>query len=184
MQLSKQVQENRVLSRDQLLERLVANASKRAYGIAFNLLRSSAAAEDAVQEALVSVCHSHGSLRDEHSAEAWFLQIVTTLCLRILRRRSLKKLVLGRLGQVEKVRSSASSDESALSVSQQTALLVERMQMLPTMQRCALTLRYAHELSVTEIANLMDIKTSTAKTHLVRGLRKLRIDYCSEGVNE
>jgi len=180
MQLSRQAGPKAVPTRDQLLERLVAVASKRAYRIAYDLLRNRAEAEDAVQESLTNVCRSHGALRDEALAEAWFLRIVTRSCLRILRRRRLKEAFWGSVTEASNPGTSADG-EQLLCGSQQAQLLVGHLQRLPTMQRSTLTLRYGHDFSVGEIASLMDIKPSSVKTHLVRGMRRLRVQILPEG---
>jgi len=172
-----------VPARDMLLERLVANASRRAYRIANDLLRNRAEAEDAVQESLAIVCQSHASLRDQALAEAWFLRIVTTMCLRLLRRRRLKEAVLGSLA-LASARPSAPNSEEGMCESQQASEVVKHLQSLSTMQRSAVILRYGHDLSVAEIAKLMDIKPATVKTHLVRGLRRLRVQIRSGGALE
>ena len=41
-------------------------------------------------------------------------------------------------------------------------------------QRTALVLRYGHDLPVAEVADLLGVELATAKTHLVRGLARLR----------
>ena len=41
-------------------------------------------------------------------------------------------------------------------------------------QRAAVVLRYGHDLSVAEIADILGVEPATAKTHLVRGLGRLR----------
>lgn len=173
MQLLKDVQSEGRLSRDELLDRLVTRASLRAFRIAHSLLRDAAEAEDAVQEALVTVCKSHASLRDETMAEAWFLRIVTTSCLRQLRRRRMKEVLLGSLSS-SKAPASAKDGEQLLGESQEAQLLLRYLQVLPTMQRSALILRYGHDMPVAELAKLMNIKPSSAKTHLVRGMRRIR----------
>lgn len=154
-------------SRDGLLDRLVTNASKRAYGIAYNLLRDTAEAEDAVQDSLTKVCQNHSSLRDDAAAEAWFLRIVTTSCLRTLRRRRLKEAILGR-SKYQPTESIVPSGERVLSEHQNAAELVELVRVLPPMQQVAIVLRYGHELPLGEIAALTDTKISTVKTHLAR----------------
>jgi RNA polymerase sigma-70 factor (ECF subfamily) len=156
--------------RDALLEALVSSASKRAYRIAHDLLRNVAEAEDAVQDSLALACESFDRLRDHQSAEAWFLRIVTRSCLRRLRRRRIREAFAGRAPDAATV----PSCEETLSGRQDVARLLALVQKLPTMQRVALTLRYGHDLSVEEIARLTDTKPSTTKTHLVRGLRRLR----------
>jgi RNA polymerase sigma-70 factor (ECF subfamily) len=155
--------------RDALLERLVASASRRAYRIAHDLLRNVAEAEDAVQDSLAVACDSFDRLRDQQCAEAWFLQIVTRSCLRRLRRRRIREAFAG-----PQELSVVPSCEEALSGRQDIAHLLALVQKLPTMQRVALTLRYGQDLSVEEIAKLTNTKSSTTKTHLVRGLRRLR----------
>jgi RNA polymerase sigma-70 factor (ECF subfamily) len=169
-------------ARDELLDRLVVNASKRAYRIAHDLLRNPAEAEDAVQDALAKACESHRSLRDSDLAEAWFLRIVTTSCLRILRRRRLKHSLLGRIDSP--LLPSAPSSEQVLTDSRAAARVVELVQTLPPMQRAALILRYGHDLSVGDIAELTSTKPATIKTHLVRGLSRLRGKLRTDGEDQ
>jgi RNA polymerase sigma-70 factor (ECF subfamily) len=49
------------------------------------------------------------------------------------------------------------------------------LERLPSKQRAALVLRYGQELSVGEIAELLGVGQGTVKTHLVRGLKRLRV---------
>ena len=67
----------------------------RATAVAYDLLGNRAEAEEAVQEALARACESIDDLRDPDAAPAWFLRIVTTMCLRTLRRRKLRRALLG-----------------------------------------------------------------------------------------
>lgn len=168
------------LLRDQLLSRLVANSSKTAYRIACDFLGDRAAAEDAVQDSLTRVCRAHASLRDGEAAEAWFLRIVVTSCLRTLRRRRLRATFFGS-AELDQVSSPVPDGEQLLANSQQTARLLAGLARLPTMQRACLILRYGHDLPVAEIARLVETKASTVKTHLVRGLRRMRVDLQEVG---
>ena len=86
---------SRTDARSRLLSELAAAPARRGYGIAYDLLGNRAEAEEAVQEALARACESIGDLREPGAAPAWFLRIVTTLCLRTLRRRRLKKKLFG-----------------------------------------------------------------------------------------
>jgi RNA polymerase sigma-70 factor (ECF subfamily) len=181
---------SRADARDRLLSELAAAPARRGYGIAYDLLGDRAEAEEAVQEALARACESLGDLRDPAAAPAWFLRIVTTVCLRALRRRRLKRKLLGwwpgktddkvsadigtddiaeRVHAVEAVEPSA-----ALAGQQALATLLGRLEQLSAQQRAALVLRYGHDLPVAEVAQLLGVELATAKTHLVRGLAKLR----------
>src|SRR6476661_9275485 len=86
---------SRTAERGRLLAELAGTPARKGYGIAYDLLRNRAEAEEAVQEALARACESIGDLRDPDAAPAWFLRIVTTMCLRTLRRRRLKKKLFG-----------------------------------------------------------------------------------------
>src|SRR5512144_2868557 len=82
-------------ARARLLSELASGPAKKGYGIAYDLLGNRAEAEEAVQEALARACESIRDLRDPAAAPAWFLRIVTTMCLRTLRRRKLRRALFG-----------------------------------------------------------------------------------------
>src|SRR3954453_998273 len=82
-------------ARSRLLAELAAGPARKGYGIAYDLLGNRAEAEEAVQEALARACENIEDLRDPVAAPAWFLLIVTTMCLRTLRRRKLKRALFG-----------------------------------------------------------------------------------------
>src|SRR4029079_4922661 len=82
-------------ARSRLLSELAGAPARKGYGIAYDLLRNRAEAEEAVQEALARACESIGDLRDPAAAPGWFLRIVTTMCLRTLRRRRLRRRLFG-----------------------------------------------------------------------------------------
>src|SRR6478752_812922 len=86
---------SRADARGRLLSELATAPARKAYGIAYDLLGNRAEAEEAVQEALVRACESIADLRDPAAAPAWFLRIVTTMCLRTLRRRRLRRALFG-----------------------------------------------------------------------------------------
>jgi RNA polymerase sigma-70 factor (ECF subfamily) len=177
-------------ARGRLLGELAGAPAKRGYGIAYDLLGNRAEAEEAVQEALVRACESIGDLREPAAAPAWFLRIVTTMCLRTLRRRRLRHALFGWLPVREDDHAPARDDYDAWAdrvhaepapaacdalVSRETLhALLRRLDQLPAQQRAALVLRYGHDLPVPEIAELLGVGLATAKTHLVRGLAKLR----------
>jgi RNA polymerase sigma-70 factor (ECF subfamily) len=185
---------SRVDARGRLLAELAAAPARRGYGIAYDLLGNRAEAEEAVQEALARACESIGDLREPAAAPAWFLRIVTTMCLRTLRRRKLKRTLFGWWpGASEDSDAALASADTgveaiagrmhatdaiapreALEGRQELGALLARLDDLSAQQRTALVLRYGHDLPVAEVAELLGVELATAKTHLVRGLARLR----------
>lgn len=189
---------DRADARSRLLGELAAAPARKGYGIAYDLLGNRAEAEEAVQEALARACESIGDLRDPAAAPAWFLRIVTTMCLRTLRRRRLKKKLFGWWPGRDDSTDAAPTGQGvsadtglddiaarmhgeatahppeALADQQALASLLGRLEDLSAQQRTALVLRYGHDLPVAEVAALLGVELATAKTHLVRGLARLR----------
>jgi RNA polymerase sigma factor (sigma-70 family) len=198
-------------ARGRLLAELATGPARRGYAIAYDLLGARAEAEEAVQEALARACENIADLRDPVAAPAWFLRIVTTVCLRQLRRRKLRRAIFGRLswftshdggddgevgtatGEPASPSSSSSSPPTAheiaelvhaappspapadaLASRQRLTALLASLDDLSPQQRTALVLRYGHDLPVPEVAHMLGVELATAKTHLVRGLARLR----------
>jgi RNA polymerase sigma-70 factor (ECF subfamily) len=182
-------------ARSRLLAELATGPARKGYGIAYDLLGNRAEAEEAVQESLARACEAIGDLRDPAAAPAWFLRIVTTMCLRILRRRRLKKKLFGWWpgkddGDLDAAPTQADTGiddiagrmhamqttepRAALEGRQALGALIGKLDVLSAQQRTALVLRYGHDLPVAEVAELLGVELATAKTHLVRGLARLR----------
>jgi len=186
-------------ARTRLLSDLASGPARKGYAIAYDLLGNRAEAEEAVQEALAKACERLADLRDPAAAPAWFLRIVATTCLRTLRRRRLRRAVFGRWferpaeaegegegdhrarpaldpeGEAPPLHGTAQSDTvGALGAREDVGALLRSLDDLPAKQRAALLLRYGHDLPVPEVAAMLGVELATAKTHLVRGLARLR----------
>lgn len=179
-------------ARGRLLSELAAGPARRGYGVAYDLLGNRAEAEEAVQEALARACENIADLRDPVAAPAWFLRIVTTMCLRTLRRRRLRRSLFGwlerkpedtaqphaqtgaELAPLVHATDAVPAPHQSLSDRERLTALLASLEDLPAKQRAALVLRYGHDLSVPEVAQMLGVEQATAKTHLVRGLARLR----------
>jgi len=190
---------SRTDARSRLLEELATGPARKGYAVAYDLLGNRAEAEEAVQEALARACESIDDLRDPDAAHAWFLRIVTTMCLRMLRRRKLRRALLGWLPRGKNAPEPTAAPSTAaelaaprediaermhgtpdagppvrLASQQELGALFGRLELLSAQQRTALVLRYGHDLPVGQIAEMLGVEPATAKTHLVRGLARLR----------
>ncbi len=163
--------------RDDALRLLAGRVAQRGYRIARDLLGDRAEAEDAVQEALARACASYSSLRDPAALDAWFFRILTNHCLRTLRRRRIFRVLGVGGGEAEAPppsRAELADPAPRPDEGLDAAAVLAAVRELPAMQRAALTLRYGHDLAVAEIASMLGVELGTAKTHLTRGLERLR----------
>jgi RNA polymerase sigma-70 factor (ECF subfamily) len=157
------------LDRDAAVRRLVEQASRSGFAIAFDLLGDRAEAEDVIQDALVRTLAGLHRLRDPRALDAWFFRVVTNACIGILRRRRVANAfvrLLGARGEPAHTPSTHGRDH---------ARLLAEIDELPAMQKAALVLRYGQDLGIDEVARILDIGAETAKTHLKRARERLRI---------
>jgi RNA polymerase sigma-70 factor (sigma-E family) len=129
------------------------------------------AAEDAVQEAFVSLHRNWRSLRDASSAEAYLRSAVLNRSRSWVRRqathRAKRPLLLVREERHE-------SPEDTTVGREEAGSLVTAMRTLARRQREVLACRYVLEMSVAETAELLGISEGSVKVHTHRGLQALQ----------
>jgi RNA polymerase sigma-70 factor (sigma-E family) len=129
------------------------------------------AAEDAVQDAFVSLHRNWRTLRDANAAEAYLRSAVLNRSRSWVRRqvthRAKRPLLL-----VREARQPGPEDFTV--AHEEVGSLVAAMRLLPRRQREVLACRYVLELTVAETAELLDITDGSVKTHTHRGLQALQ----------
>lgn len=145
-------------------------------------------AEDAAQEAFVTAYRSLASWRGDGPFGAWLTRIAVRIAIRqAVRRRTVTWLSVdgdegapsGADGSpslvAASIAASARSDPSAMTVRAERASSVRMaVASLPDPYREVVALRFFGELSLDEIAREVDRPLGTVKTHLHRGLQRLR----------
>lgn len=127
------------------------------------------AAEDVVQEAFIRLARSLHRIDDHAKAGAYLRSIVLNLA-RDHNRRGLLSL---RHSMATDALDPTGVDE-AIAASEEHRHLIRALRDLPRRQRDCVALRYLLELSVNEIADTLDLSPNSVKTHLKRGLARLR----------
>ncbi len=168
----------------QLVEREAASVVRACHRVLGDLHE----AEDAAQEAFVTAYRSLASWRGDGPFGAWLTRIAVRISLRqVGQRRSvtwLEPADRGRDGAVDA--GSAAADAHGMEAQPRTdpamlALRAERetelraaVATLPEPYREVVTLRFFGEMSLAEIARQTERPIPTVKTHLRRGLLRLR----------
>jgi len=138
--------------------------------IAYALLGTREGAEDAVQDAFVSLHRHWRSLRDPEAAEAYVRSAVLNRCRSGIRTRARDRLRMHSDPAVPP--HVVGSDEVAVS-REDAALVGAALRQLPRRQREVVTCRYLLELTVAETAETLGISGGAVKRHAHRGLRAL-----------
>jgi len=145
---------------DESFEAVYRELFPRAATLAYRLLGERTAAEDVAAEALARTYARWHKVAALPYRDAWVLRVATNLAIDAARRRP-----------------TPAAHQDALDVAEAATMrmaLVAALQSLPNRQRQAVALRYLSGLREEEVATALGVSTSTASTHLRRGLDALR----------
>lgn len=139
------------------------------YNVCVRILQHQTEAEDALQEAFIKIFNNIEQYRNESSIGSWMKQIVTNTCLNALRK---KKVVLNELDENIEISENDDEDESENDFT--TEEIKDAIEELPQGYRVIFNLfmfeNYAHK----QIAEMLEISESTAKSQLFKAKRKLK----------
>jgi RNA polymerase sigma-70 factor (ECF subfamily) len=153
---------------------------KRAINLAFRILRNLALAEDAVQEAMLSIWCSPSSSLPTGDTEDWIMRIVMhkSLDLKRGRRRSTLREDCISVGSKKQETEFANDIEDK----QLIAALRGRIDQLPDLERWLLACCYCTSMSHRELAKLVGVSQPTVSTTIRQVLDRLRTDLTKAGV--
>lgn len=168
----------------QTLDDLLKPVLARAYGLALRLLRNSADAEDAVQEAALAACRGFGTFQSGTNFNAWFFRIVTNCCYTRHRRRRLEgppadldevpeRYLYGRTAELGLHQSSVDPVQTVLN-RLDSEQIAGALQALSEEYRVVSTLYFIEDFSYGEIADILGIPLGTVRSRLHRGRKILQ----------
>ena len=159
---------------------LMRQHNRRLFRLARAVLRDSAEAEDAVQDAYLLAFRSIAQFRGEATLATWLSRLVLHECLGRLR-RSNRRQNLVRIVSVESERemagvagSDAERPDRAAGVAEMRTLLEYKLDQLPESFRTVFVLRSVEEMSVEETALALSIPEATVRSRHFRAKGLLR----------
>lgn len=142
------------------------------YNLCYRMLGDPHLAEDAAQEAFLRAFRSLEGYDPARSVRTWLLSIAAHHCIDELRRRA--RLAWLPLGD-SPVPDPGPGPEAALVQGEAEVELRRMLDGLKPDERAAIILRYWHDLSVEEIADVMKSSEPAVRTRLYRARRRLAV---------
>lgn len=150
---------------------LAKASAPRLKGVASLILRDADRAEDALQDALLLAWRDLRALRDPDAWDAWLRRLTVNACYKVAkkeRRRSRVEL------HVTPDAGAARTPDAQLDVAEREWVLQE-LGRLDIDRRTVLVLHYYLDLSLPEVAEILDIPYGTVASRLHRGLEAMRM---------
>jgi RNA polymerase sigma-70 factor (ECF subfamily) len=150
---------------------LVERHMKQTYNVAFGFVRNHDSAEEVAQEVFVKAYASISSFRGEAEFSTWLYRITTNLALNHLKQRKRREERSVSIADATEV---ASDNDDAIEGKEHRAQIERVLHELPTLQRAVVILRHIDGLSTKQVGRILRCSEGTVKTHLFRGLKKMR----------
>jgi RNA polymerase sigma-70 factor (ECF subfamily) len=150
---------------------LVERHMKKTYNIAFSFVGDHDSAEDIAQGVFVKVHSALSSFRGESELGTWIYRIATNLSLNHVKQH---KRNMERTINVMDAATSLVSHDNHAEESDRRMHIERALHELPTLQRAVVILRHLDGLSTRQVSQILKCSEGTVKTHLFRGLKKMR----------
>jgi RNA polymerase sigma-70 factor (ECF subfamily) len=150
---------------------LVERHMKQAYRLAFSFVNEHHSAEDVAQEAFVRAYRGLPGFRGEALFGTWLYRIVTNLSLNHLKQM---RAAAEREVVMDEIPDHHPSSETPAARNELREHLEKALHELPTMQRAVVILRHLDGLSTKQVSEILNCSEGTVKTHLFRGLKRLK----------
>jgi RNA polymerase sigma-70 factor (ECF subfamily) len=158
-------------SDDSALEELYSRFGRIAYGLALRVLRDPALAEDAVQDAFLTVWRTASRFIPERAkASTWLLTLVHRRAVDVVRREQPRRVEP--LETAPQPSAKSTEDEAWLRL--QRPRVQDALRRLPDQQREALELAYYGGFTQSELADRLGEPIGTIKSRMFAGLARMR----------
>ncbi len=158
------------------------NCHRESYGWALMCCsRNRAEAENVLQTAYLKVLEGKARFDGRAAFKTWFFSVIRRTASDIRRREMLRRLSL--MKQQERAPAAASfSFDEAVYQSEIQSLFQQALLALPRRQQEVLQLVFYHDLSLAEVAEVLQVSIGSARTHYERGKKQLRRLMAEAGI--
>ncbi len=161
---------------------IVAANQRRIFRILYSMVRDHDTADTLTQECFLRAYRKRRSFRGEASVGTWLVRIATNLARDHVRNRRTafwRKLFQKSSDRHEapcllEIPDPAPSPERVALAREQLESVWTAVEQLPQQQRTAFALRFAGDMTLEEIADVMDLEVGTVKAHLFRAVSAIK----------
>ena len=155
--------------------RLVQEHQLGVFRLALSILNDPGEANEATQDTFISALRALNSYRERSTFKAWLYTIALNISRSRLRKRKALERLQHTLTAILRVQSQQPPTlEDVIISNEKDAALWKALERLGEKHRIPIVLRYYHDLSIAEIAEILNIKEGTVHSRLSIAREKLR----------
>ncbi len=159
----------------QAIEKLIQAYQREVYRLALSILDDPDEAEEGTQDAFIAVLRSLDSFRAESSLKTWIFSITINICRTRLQRWKARGRFRHITEELFHLQSKNNHSPEKAVIQNESDLMIEyAIRGLDDKHRLPIVLRYYHDLSVAEIAEILDIPQGTVHSRLNIARERLR----------
>ncbi len=145
------------------------------FNLAYRMLNNAREAEEAAQEAFIRAYTRLDSYDPSRKFSTWLLSITSNYCIDLIRKRRALLLSIDEPLPPHPALMADGNErpEAQVMIGEQQQMVQSLLAELPEEYREAVVLRYWHDLSYEEIAEIMDTTVSAIKSRLFRARRQM-----------
>ena len=164
-----------IAGNEDAIEILVREYEAGVFRLALSILDDPAEANEVMQETFLSALRALPSYQEKKSFKAWLYTIALNHSRSHLRKRKVIERLRSTLTTIFRVEAARQvSPEEAAIQNEKEAALWHSLNRLDDRHRIVVILRYFHELSVTEISEILSVHEGTIHSRLHNAREKLR----------
>ncbi|MBM7716201.1 RNA polymerase sigma factor SigW [Siminovitchia sp. FSL H7-0308] len=150
------------------------------FSLCFRMLGNRHEAEDIAQEAFIRAYTNIESFQQNRKFSTWLYRIATNLCIDRIRKKKPDYFLDAEIAGTEgltlysQLPSSGKTPDAAVETLEIQEIVQREIMRLPDKYRSVIVLRYIDDLSLNEIAEVLELPLGTVKTRIHRGREALR----------
>jgi RNA polymerase sigma-70 factor (ECF subfamily) len=144
------------------------------YRLSLSILNDPADASDATQEALIDALFHIDRYRVGTNFRAWLSRIAVHKCYAILRKQNVQRKVRDAIRFKFSKNPGSANVLDTVSDNEEVRQLQSAIEQLSSKHRVAIVLRYVHELSIKEMAEILGVREGTVHSRLHYAIRNLQ----------